>query len=178
MSFRVRLAAQYLKVGGVISHPTDTIQGLACLPNFEQSMQRILQLKRRSTNKGLILLASNVSYFANYVDDVSQLNKIKVSDTPTTYLLKANQKTSKLLTGRFDTIAIRLTNDPLITKLCQASNSALVSTSANTSGKNSATSVLELNVFFKQELDFIITPQNYNNSPSKIINLQTGERIR
>jgi len=97
---------------------------------------------------------------------------------PTTYLLKANQKTSKLLTGRFDTIAIRLTNDPLITKLCQASNSALVSTSANTSGKNSATSVLELNVFFKQELDFIITPQNYNNSPSKIINLQTGERIR
>ena len=178
MSFRVRLAAQYLKSGGVISHPTDTIQGLACLPNFEQSMQRILQLKRRSTNKGLILLASNVSYFANYVDDVSQLNKIKVSDTPTTYLLKANQKTSKLLTGRFDTIAIRLTNDPLITKLCQASNSALVSTSANTSGKNSATSVLELNVFFKQELDFIITPQNYNNSPSKIINLQTGERIR
>ena len=178
MSFRVRLAAQYLKVGGVISHPTDTIQGLACLPNFEQSMQRILQLKRRSTNKGLILLASNVSYFANYVDDVSQLNKIKVSDTPTTYLLKANQKTSKLLTGRFDTIAIRLTNDPLITKLCQASNSALVSTSANTSGKNSATSVLELNVFFKQELDFIITPQNYNNPASKIINLQTGERIR
>ena len=178
MSFRVRLAAQYLKSGGVISHPTDTIQGLACLPNFEQSMQRILQLKRRSTNKGLILLASNVSYFANYVDDVSQLNKIKVGDVPTTYLLKANQKTSKLLTGRFDTIAIRLTNDPLITKLCQASNSALVSTSANTSGKNSATSVLELNVFFKQELDFIITPQNYNNSPSKIINLQTGERIR
>ena len=178
MSFRVRLATQYLKSGGVISHPTDTIQGLACLPSFEQSMQRILQLKRRSTNKGLILLASNVSYFANYVDDVSQLNKIKVGDVPTTYLLKANQKTSKLLTGRFDTIAIRLTNDPLITKLCQASNSALVSTSANTSGKNSATSVLELNVFFKQELDFIITPQNYNNPASKIINLQTGERIR
>ncbi|TEU24665.1 MAG: translation factor SUA5, partial [Gammaproteobacteria bacterium] len=41
MSFRARLAAQYLKVGGVISHPTDTIQGLACLPHFEQSMQRI-----------------------------------------------------------------------------------------------------------------------------------------
>ena len=178
MSFRVRLAAQYLKVGGGISHPTDTIQGLACLPCFEQAMQRILQLKHRSVNKGLILLANDVNYFANYVEDVSQLNKIKVSDVPTTYLLKANQYTSKLLTGRFDTIALRLTNNSLIAKLCQASNSALVSTSANTNGKNSATSVLELNVFFKRELDFIITPQNYNNSPSKIINLQTGERIR
>jgi len=178
MSFRIRLAAQYLKSGGVISHPTDTIQGLACLPSFEQAMQRILQLKHRSANKGLILLASNVSYFANYVDDVSQLNKIKLSDMPTTYLLKANQNTSKLLTGRFDTIAIRLTNDPLITKLCQASNSALVSTSANTSGKNSASSVLQLNVFFKRELDFVIAPRNYNNPPSRIINLDTGEQFR
>lgn len=178
MSFRARLAAQYLKAGGVISHPTDTIQGLACLPHFEQSMQRILQLKHRSTNKGMILLASDVYYFANYVADVSQLDKIKVGDTPTTYLLKANQHTSKLLTGEFDTIALRLTNDPLITKLCQASSSALVSTSANTSGRNSATSTLELNRFFKQELDFIIAPQNYNKPSSQIINLQTGERLR
>ena len=178
MNFKARLASQYLKAGGVISHPTDTIQGLACLPCFEQSMQRILQLKRRSTNKGMILLANDVNHFANYVADVSQLDEIKVGDTPTTYLLKANQYTSRLLTGEFDTIALRLTNNPLIVELCQATSGALVSTSANTSGKNSATSILELNRFFKQELDFIIAPQNYNKPSSQIINLQTGERLR
>jgi L-threonylcarbamoyladenylate synthase len=112
------------------------------------------------------------------VEDTSKLDKIKAGNTSTTYLLEANQHTSKLLTGEFDTIALRLTNDPLITKLCQASNSALVSTSANISGKNSATSVLQLNVFFKQELDFIIAPRNYNNPPSRIINLDTGEQLR
>ena len=95
MSFKVRLAAQYLKVGGVISHPTDTIQGLACLPYFEHAMQRILQLKHRSTNKGLILLASDVRYFTHYVDDALQLTSIKNTKVPTTYLLKANQQTSK-----------------------------------------------------------------------------------
>ncbi|SFV79558.1 TsaC protein (YrdC domain) required for threonylcarbamoyladenosine t(6)A37 modification in tRNA [hydrothermal vent metagenome] len=178
MSFKVRLAAQYLKAGGVISHPTDTIQGLSCLPCFEHAMQRILQLKHRSANKGLILLASDVSYFTDYVDDALQLTSIKNTKVPTTYLLKANQQVSKLLTGEFNTIALRLTDNALITKLCQANNSALVSTSANTSGKKSATSVLELNVFFKQELDFIIAPQNYNNPASRIINLQTGERLR
>ncbi len=178
MSFRARSAVQHLKAGGVISHPTDTIQGLACLPHFEQAMQRILQLKHRSASKGMILLASDICYFADYVADVSQLDKIKTSNTPTTYLLKANQYASKILTGGLDTIALRLTNNALITQLCQASDSALVSTSANTSGKNTATSILELHCFFNQELDFIIAPQNYNNQPSQIINLQTGERLR
>jgi len=178
MSFKARLASTYLISGGVISHPTDTIQGLACLPHFERAMHRILQLKHRHVNKGLILLANDVRHFVDYVDDASQLEKIKVGNVPTTYLLKANRHTSKLLTGGFDTIALRLTSHVLISKLCQASNSALVSTSANTSGKSCATDVLELNVFFKQELDFIISPRNYNSQPSRIINLQTGERLR
>lgn len=178
MNHRVRSAVQHLKVGGVISHPTDTIQGLACLPHFEQAMQRILQLKYRSANKGMILLASDIRYFSDYVADVSQLDKIKTGSTPTTYLLKANQYASKYLTGGLDTIALRLTRNPLIAQFCQASDSALVSTSANTSGRNTATSVLELHLFFKHELDFIIAPQNYNSQPSQIINLQTGERLR
>jgi len=82
------------------------------------------------------------------------------------------------LTGEFSTVAIRLTDNALIAELCKATNSALVSSSANTTGKHSATSVLNLNVFFKGELDFMIAPKNYNNSPSRIINLETGERLR
>jgi len=109
MSFRERLAANCLKAGGVISHPTDTIQGLCCLPQFESSIDRVLQLKRRSASKGLILLASDVHYFTDYVADPSQLSQITIDQVPTTYLLKASQNTSQLLTGGFDTVAIRLT---------------------------------------------------------------------
>jgi len=178
MSFRERLAANYLKAGGVISHPTDTIQSLACLPRFESSIKRIIQLKRRSASKGLILLASDMHYFTDYVADPSQLRQIKIDQVPTTYLLKASQYASPLLTGDFDTVAVRLTGNPLVSKLCQKTRSTLVSTSANTSGKSAAISALNLAVFFKQELDFIISPRNYNNQPSRIINLQTGERLR
>ena len=178
MNFKARLAAKFLNMGGVISHPTDTIQGLSCLPSFEYSIRRILQLKRRSASKGLILLASDVRYFTDFVADVSLLKNIKNITTPTTYLLQASKQTSKLLTGEFDTVAIRLTDNALISQLCKATNSALISTSANVTGKHSATSVLNLNVFFQGELDFILSPQNYNNKPSSIINLQTGERLR
>ena len=178
MRFKTNLAAQYLQAGGVISHPTDTIQSLTCLPRFESSIYRILRLKRRSTAKGLILLANNVNYFNDFVADTAILKTIKKTNTPTTYLLEAQRQTSALLTGEFTTIALRLTDNPLIAQLCNTTNSALVSTSANIAGKRSATNILALSVFFKAELDFIIAPQNYNNKPSRIINLQNGARLR
>ncbi len=178
MNFKTRFAASCLKTGGVISNPTDTIQGLTCLPKFETSMAKILQLKHRTNAKGLILLASDVRYFIDYVEDASLLVNVTIDVQSTTYLLKSNERTSKLLTGSFDTVALRLSNNQLITNLCATTNSALVSSSANITSKRSATSMLDLKKFFSDKLDFIILPKTYNTQASKIINLQTREKIR
>ena len=178
MSFKSSLAAQYLNIGGVVSIPTDTVQGLSCLASDVNAIDRIVKLKRRATNKGLILLASDAKFLLDFVDDVDLLKKIELSSTPTTYLVKANKNINPVLIGGFDTVAIRLTDNSLIEDICEKTGSALVSTSANISGRNTANSILKLKIFFKNELDFIISPENYNNKPSKIINLATGERIR
>lgn len=177
MCFKTRLAAKILNLGGVISNPTDTVQGLTCLP-YEASIQKLLRLKRRSPLKGLILLASDVDFFYPYVQDADLLAQIKIQQQPTTYLLKASDGVSKLIKGEFDTVAVRLTEDVLIGALCQQTNSVLLSSSANIAGKPTATSILKLNRDFKQELDFIIAPNKDNTQPSQIINLQTGERLR
>lgn len=179
MNFKTRFAAKVLNSGGVISIPTDTIQGLTCLPRFESSMQRLIDIKKRSSLKGMILLASNVNYLMQYVADPTLLNKITCnSEQPTTYLLQANVKTSKLLLGGFDTVAVRVTNNPLISSLCAQTQSALVSTSANISGLQVIDSSLKLRVYFHNQLDMIVPPTKGDNTPSIIINLQTGERIR
>lgn len=178
MKFRHQLAAQYLNSGGVISIPTDTIQGLSCLADNDHAISRIIQLKQRSDNKGLILLSSSVDYFYPFVANAELVKKIKIEDKPTTYLLKASSDVSPLITGAFDTVAIRLTDNPLICDLSEATQSALVSTSANISNQKVAQSILELKKSFNNELDFIISPKNYNSAPSRIINLETGERLR
>jgi L-threonylcarbamoyladenylate synthase len=67
-NFQTRYAAKILSFGGVISNPTDTVQGLTCLP-YEKSMQKMLWLKRRSPAKGLILLTSDVNFLYPYVED-------------------------------------------------------------------------------------------------------------
>ncbi len=48
--------------------------------------------------------------------------------------LPAPAATPRWLTGRFDSLAVRVTNHPLVVALCQAYGKPLVSTSANLSG--------------------------------------------
>lgn len=177
MTFKIQLAATALNAGGVISNPTDSIQGLTCLP-YQKAIQRLVALKRRPIDKGLILLASDLCFFEDFVADIDLLKKVSKQKQATTYLLKASKYASKLITGDFDTVAVRLTDNLLIAELCKKCHSALVSSSANISGKRTTDSILQLNVQFKQELDFIIAPKNYNNQASKIINLETGQQIR
>ncbi|ALE51814.1 translation factor SUA5 [Candidatus Thioglobus autotrophicus] len=177
MSIKTRLAANILNSGGVISLPTDTVQGLSCLP-FDHVLIRLIELKQRSANKGLILLTSDIKYVETYVKDVELLKQIKPTNTPTTYIVKASRNTSSLLLGGHDTVAIRLTNNQLIKDLCTMTRSALVSTSANISGQKTAKSVLKLRVYFKDQLDYIIAPVVTDINPSAIVNLHTGEKLR
>jgi len=177
MNFKTRLAASILNSGGVVSLPTDTIQGLSCLP-FEYSLRRLIELKRRSTGKGLILLSSNVNHFNDYVESPALLKKLSVHDQPTTYIIKASKNAPKLLMGEHDTIALRLTNNPLIQSLCELTDNPLVSSSANISGLNVASSALKLRVYFQDQLDYIIKPDTTSQQPSSIINLHTGEKLR
>lgn len=180
---RQNLAIKHLKKG-VIALPTDTIYGLSCLPENIAAISKILDLKHRSAAHGLLLVAPFIEYFVPYVASAKLLLKMqkasRAATCPTTYLLPASENASFLLSGEAKTIALRLTDDALIMALCKGSNSALVSTSANISGKKCATTRLKLQVYFQDRLDFVIAPsfrQNHNK-PSKIVNLLTNERLR
>jgi L-threonylcarbamoyladenylate synthase len=61
----------------------------------------------------------------------SLLVPITLQKQPTTYLLKASKNTSRLIRGDFDTVAVRLTDNALISALCTKLGSALLSSSAN-----------------------------------------------
>ena len=58
---------KYLEKGGVIAYPTEAVFGLGCLPLIQDSVYRILQLKHRAIEKGLILVASSIEQLEDYV---------------------------------------------------------------------------------------------------------------
>lgn len=179
---RDKIALWHLKNGGVIAHQTDTVVGLACLPNNIKAIEKILKLKRRSKNKGLILLGSNIAQFQSYLSknlNQKTIQKLQqTTKTPTTWLVPVNKNITPLIRGNFDTLAMRITQNPEIVFLCQRLNSVLVSTSANIKNKPTAKTTLKLRSFFKNNLDFILLKKNQNKQSSIIKNIITNEKIR
>ena len=70
-------------------------------------------------------------------------------------LVAKNVNTSALLTGRFDTIAVRVTSQPDVVALCKATNKPIVSTSANLSGQAPAKTWQDIPNTLAEKIDYI-----------------------
>ena len=86
-------AAGTIGGGGVIAYPTEAVWGLGCDPFSEQAVKKILCLKQRPVDKGLILIGSGVEHFSQYLHGLEpkylQLFAIPLSQ-PTTWLVPDN----------------------------------------------------------------------------------------
>jgi len=167
--------------GAVFGYPSDTIWGLGCHPLIAGSVERILQIKRRPISKGLILLSSRLEYCRAYlgVDTAKLVPIARAGEQPTTWLVPASEFCPPWLRGEHPTIAIRITDHPLLQRLCDGIEAPVVSTSANRSGRSSARSRLQMQRQFGDELDFIVggfTPGT--GRPSEIKSLLDGATVR
>ena len=170
--------------GGIIAYPTEAVFGLGCDPDNSQAIEKLLRIKKRSSEKGLILLAANYSQLLAYIDDSKipqdkRLNMLSRWPDGITQLVPKNNKLSQLLTGTFSTIAVRLTSQPDVVALCNKINKPIVSTSANLSGQQPAKTWQEVEQRLSEKIDFIIKGNTLGyTQPSKIIDALTGETIR
>lgn len=172
-------AANILNAGGIIIHQTDTIFGLACLPN-EKTLFRLAAIKRRSAQKGFILLCDNPESVSGYINyDDNHLGELAAKQKkPTTWLVPANLNIAPPLLGKTNKVAIRITSDPNIIKLCRQTG-PIASTSANLSQLNPCETSAQARNMFGTLVDYIETKHSPSNSkPSTIIDIETNEVIR
>jgi L-threonylcarbamoyladenylate synthase len=167
--------------GAIFGYPTDTVWGFGCHPLIASSVTRILQIKNRSPDKGLILLSSRLEYCAAYVGlDNEQLEPVlSTTDHPTTWLVPASEDCPVWIRGNYPTVAIRITDHPLLEFLCGRLEAPIVSTSANRSGKATARNSVQMCKQFGDELDFIVGGfATGSNRPSEIKSLLSGTTER
>ncbi len=177
----LRLAAQILHHGGVIAYPTEAVYGLGCDPLNEQAIQKILDLKQRPLEKGMILIAANYQQIENYIDiDDSIKNRI-IQTWPGSYtwIIPARAWVPKILTGNRNTLAVRVTNHPVAAQICRFFGSPIVSTSANPSGFRPPRTLIQLRKYFTGKKLFVVPGATGKlNRPTTIQNAITGEEIR
>ncbi len=180
--WRLNLVASLLRNEAVIAYPTEGVWGLGCIPESRLAVSRILNLKVRSWEQGLILVGSDIEQFSPYLEGLnsSYLNILEDSwPGPLTYLVPDNGYCPMWIKGRHTTVALRVSAHPVIRNLCDQLGSPLVSTSANRAGKRPARSQLEVWQRFGYEIDTLVPGRLGNNkSASEIRDLVSGNVIR
>ena len=174
-------AARVVRQGGVIAYPTEAVYGLGCDPLDQHAVMRLLDIKQRPVEKGLILLAADLDQLLPFVE-LSAADEARLRQPwplATTYLVPASAHTPGWIRGRFDKVAIRVSRHPLAATLARLAGTPLVSTSANTSGAPACRNAFQVHRQLGPELDFIVTGQcDLAARPSTIIDLETGAVVR
>lgn len=176
-------AIDLLKKENIIAYPTESIYGLGCDPDSAKAVTSLLKLKQRPIDKGLILIADNYDQLLPYIND-SQLSKKQKTSIfaswpgPITWLFPRNEHTPNYLTGKFNSIAVRITDHPIIKTLCSLFGKPIVSTSANLSGKAPCRSPEDVLLQFGNPFPILNGSLGDQVKPSQIRDSLTGKIIR
>ncbi|MCR1836575.1 Sua5/YciO/YrdC/YwlC family protein [Rodentibacter caecimuris] len=167
----------------VVAYPTEAVFGLGCNPFSESAVKKLLDLKQRPMEKGLILIAPSLIFLQPFIDlaGVTETQMARLTaryDRPITWVVPAKSDVSPLLTGKFNTIAVRLSDHPAVKALCEATGFALISTSANLTGAPPCRTGEEVRSQFGEDFPVLDLAVGKAKNPSEICDLMTNQLFR
>jgi len=177
------IATQKMQQGGIIGYPTEAVWGFGCDPWNEKAVYRLLRLKNRPVCKGLIIVAASIDQITPLMAPLSQQHRENVGAIrmrPTTWLIPDIQNwVPDFIKGEHKTVAVRISQHPVVRKLCQTMGKPITSTSANLAGEPAITKQADIESYFSAKLDMILLGRVGRESlPSAIIDLVSGANIR
>jgi L-threonylcarbamoyladenylate synthase len=139
-TLNIASAVALLIRGGVLAYPTEAVWGLGCIPFDGEAVHRLLAIKRRPVEKGLILVAADIAQFdavANWaaLGDAQRARVEAGWPGPNTWVVPARTSAPAWITGGRADIALRVSAHPSVAALCTRLGGPLVSTSANLTGE-------------------------------------------
>jgi L-threonylcarbamoyladenylate synthase len=182
-------AVATLRRGGVIAYPTEAVWGLGCDPFDEAAVQRLLALKQRELDKGLILVAATVAQFDGLLDwdalPPTRCAAVRASwPGPNTWVMPASVRVPRWITGAhrsgdYASVAVRVSAHPLVVALCTAFGGVLVSTSANPAGAPAPTTLADFDPALLAGLDGLVAGSTGGQDrPTTIRDARSGAELR
>jgi L-threonylcarbamoyladenylate synthase len=179
--FSPRSLHHYLKSGGLIAYPTESCYGLGCDPRNYRAIKKLLRLKKRLQGKGMILVAANFEQLKPFVAPLKPSERAKIERAwpgPVTWVLPASNRAPQWLKGQQDSVAVRVTAHSGAARLCKVLNMALVSTSANISGRRPIKTHAACVKAFGRKVRMLRGRVGRRKRPSTILDLKTGRTLR
>lgn len=173
-----------LEQGEVVAYPTEAVFGLGCDPDNPDAIKKLLALKQRPVEKGLILIAACYEQLLPYINEqaLSARELAQVQSTwpgPITWIMPASDRVSSWVSGAFDTIAVRVSDHPLVQKLCLDYGKPITSTSANLSQQPPCMTAEEVHhQFVANPLVVLYGDTGGRTNPSEIRDARTLKVLR
>ena len=162
----------------VVAFPTETVFGLGVKFSHLEALEKIYEIKHRSHSKAISLMIydpKDIEKYA-YVNENAQKLIDHFMPGMITLVLKKKSILSDDFTAGYDTIGIRIPDDPFVLKLLKEVGPMLV-TSANISGQETLLNDQEVYKQFKGKIKMIVKGKCKNKRASTVIKVDEDVTI-
>jgi L-threonylcarbamoyladenylate synthase len=139
---KIRIAADFIKKGGLVAFPTETVYGLGVDALNPKAILALFEAKKRPLDNPPIVHVGNVKDVYRLAETVPSRAE-RLMETfwpgPLTLIFKRSAIVPSVTVAGLDTIAIRMPNHNVALALLRESNCPIAAPSANLAGKPSPT---------------------------------------
>ena len=168
----VRKIVRALRAGEVVGIPTDTVYGLAAMPNDAEAVSKLAGLKGRSDQQPIAVLFDDIEGVAPYVEDAAALARLAPFwPGALTAVLRARDGLATAALTRLGTLGLRQPDDDLARSVIRACGGALAVSSANSTGEPPALSAAEVASAFGESLLVLDGGERPGGTASTVVNL-------
>ena len=172
-----------LREGGIILYPTDTVWGIGCDASNPQAIQKIFDLKGRTSSKALITLVGSEVMLERTVINMPEIawDLIESTNRPLTLIYDEVKGIAPNAIAEDGSCGIRLAKDTFCQQLIQRLGKPIISTSANISGEETPKDFRSISDTILKGVDFVVNyRQNEATSQksSNIIKLKNNGEIK
>jgi L-threonylcarbamoyladenylate synthase len=177
-------AAALMRAGGVVAYPTEAVWGLGCDPFSERAVARLLAIKQRPVDKGVILVGASLEQFDGLLDwnalPPGRADAVQRQwPGPRTWIVPATPRVPAWITGTHTGVAVRVSDHPGVAALCTAFGGPVVSTSANLAGEPPAFAIDALSPDVLAQVDGVMEGETGGlRAPTAIRDALTGGELR
>lgn len=155
----IETASSFLKNGGLVVFPTETVYGLGADALSKDAAKEIYAAKNRPSDNPLIVHIANLDdiyRLASTVPEKAFMLMEAFWPGPLTIILQKNPIVPEETTGGLDTVAIRMPSHPTALALLKESGILIAAPSANISGRPSPTNASHVVEDMFERVDMIL----------------------
>ncbi len=175
----VTQAVEWLRQGGMLIYPTETLYALGCLATDVGACQAVAQRKGRPAHKPFPVIVADwemVQEFFFLTEPLLALVR-RFWPGPLTVLVSCRRPLAPLVQDSAGWAAVRMTPHPVAAALCQGVGEPLVATSANVSGQPAAARLEAVDrAVAGEDIPLLgLPPWPAGGAPSTVVALEQGQ---